>query len=157
MSPIHIRAATFLDLPALAELWHEKLVILSQADRRFALVPDDRLRWIDAAREWLDDPRCGCFAALEGDTPIGFIVGWMQAMPPGMMPAQVGMITHLALDAHRYHGGAGRLLLDHARAWFTKQGVSQLITWAPHRLPVEQAFWRALGAAEWMDILWIKS
>jgi GNAT superfamily N-acetyltransferase len=157
MSPIRIRAATNFDLPALAELWHEKLVILSQSDRRFALMPDDRQQWIAAARGWLDDARCGAFVAAVDDEPVGFIVGWVQPMPPGMTPTQVGMITHLALDAHRYHGGAGRLLLDHARAWFAEQGINQLITWAPHRLPVEQAFWRALGAAEWMDILWIKS
>ncbi len=42
-----------------------------------------------------------------------------------MAPAQIGLITEIALDAHGYHGGVGRALVEALRTWFKTQGVEQ--------------------------------
>lgn len=148
-----IRAARATDIPALSRLWHEKMVL--HADHRTAPAPDAAQVWASAAEAWLDDTRCGFFAAVRDETPVGYIVGQIQPMP-GVAPGQVGLITDLALDAHGYHGGAGRALVAALREWFAGRGVSHTAVWTPHYDAVSQAFWRSLGAAEWMDILWIK-
>jgi GNAT superfamily N-acetyltransferase len=148
-----VRAARAPDLPTLAHLWHEKMVL--HADRRTAPAANARDAWVAAAQGWLADERCGFFAAEHDDAVIGYIVGWLQPMA-GVSPAQIGLITDLALDAHGYHGGAGRALVGALRDWFEARGASQMAVWTPHLDAVSQAFWRSLGAAEWMDVLWIK-
>lgn len=147
-----IRAASATDLPALAYLWHEKMVL--HADNRTAPAPNARQLWAEAAWTWLDDTRCGFFAAVSESEPVGYVVGQIQPMP-GVVPEQVGLITDIALDAHGYHGGAGRALVTTLREWFAAQGVSHTAVWTPHYDAVAQAFWRSLGASEWTDILWI--
>ncbi len=148
-----IRAATAIDLPALAHLWHEKMVL--QADHRTVPAPNARDVWAASAQTWLDDARCGMFVAeREGDL-VGYIVGWLQPMP-GVAPEQIGLITDLALDAHGYYGGVGRALVTALREWFAAQGASRAAVWTGHYDAVAQAFWRSLGATEWVDVLWMK-
>lgn len=148
-----VRAARATDLSALAHLWHEKMVL--NADRRSAPAPDGRDAWAAAAQDWLNDQRCGFFAAEQNGVLVGYAVGWLPPMP-GVIPAQIGLITDLALDMHGYHGGAGRALVGALREWFESRGASGTAVLTPHYDAVGQAFWRSLGAAEWMDVLWIK-
>jgi hypothetical protein len=50
----------------------------------------------------------------------------------------------------------GRALVTAQRDWFTGKGASKAAIWTPHYDAVSQAFWRSLGATEWVDVLWIK-
>ena len=127
-----------------------------QVDHRTALAPNARELWMAAAQKWLDEARCGFFAAERDGDVIGYVVGWLQPMP-GLMPEQIGLITEMAIDAHGYHGGVGRGLVSALRDWFSAQGAKQTVVWAAHFDAVSQAFWRSLGAAEWVDVLWINS
>jgi GNAT superfamily N-acetyltransferase len=148
-----IRTATETDLPALAQLWHENMIL----QPRFALTlaPNAREAWVAAARGWLDDPRCGLFAAERDGRLVGYAAGWLQALP-GLVPEEIGLIRELALDAHGYHGGVGRSLVDALRGWFAAKGAGRVAVWTPHFDAVAQAFWRSLGASEWVDVLWIR-
>jgi hypothetical protein len=150
---VTIRAATATDLPALAHLWHEKMVL--QADHRTAPAADARAGWVSAAQTWLEDARCGFFAAERDGVLVAYIVGWVQPLA-GLTPSHVGLITDIAIDAHGYHGGVGRGLVDALRGWFVGREVQQMVVWAAHYDAVAQAFWRSLGAADWVDVLWIK-
>lgn len=150
---ITVREAITDDLPALAALWHEKTLL--QADRRLRLAPDARASWIEAAGAWLTDPKRALFVALDEDAPVGYAAGGLREMP-GMMPAHIGVIDDFALDAHRYHGGAGRLLASALRRWFAEQGVECCAAWLPRNDAVAQAFWRSLGGEDWINILWLK-
>ena len=109
-----------------------------------------------AAAEWLGDARCGFFSAENEGGLVGYIAGWLLPMP-GVTPGQIGLVTEIALDAHGYHGGAGRELVGALRRWFEGKGAGQMAVASPHYDAVAQAFWRSLGAVEWMDVLWIKS
>jgi hypothetical protein len=151
-----IRAATPTDIPALAALWYEKMVIQSQMDRRFALMPDAQSRWSEAVRLWLADSTYRVLAAEAEARVVGYAVGRIESAPPGLLPEQLGVIQELALDAHSYQANAGRLLLASLKQWFAARQIAQIIVHAPHRYAVEQAFWRGLGATEWMDTLWMK-
>jgi hypothetical protein len=68
---------------------------------------------------------------------------------------QVGFITEMAIDTHVYQGGLGRNLVQALRAWFIERDVAHTAVFAPHDLAMEQAFWRSLGAREWVDLLWM--
>lgn len=156
MSSVKIRAATPADIPELTHLWYEKMVILQQFDSRFAMMADGRERWEMAVETWLSNPACAIYVAEIESSLVGYVIGWIHAAPPGMFPEQMGFISEMVVDAHSHEGGLGRLLLSAVREWFTKHDVECIIASVSHRNAVEQAFWRAQGAGEWMDLLWIK-
>jgi GNAT superfamily N-acetyltransferase len=150
---ITIRAATSADIPSLAELWYEKTVMLAQADRRLKLAPDARAAWTRAALNWLADPHC-CLLVAAQAAPVGYLRASLHEQP-GMLPASYGAIHQMAIDAHGYYGGVGRALVEAARAWFEGQGVDRIVVWTARRDATEQAFWRSLGATDWMEMLWM--
>jgi ribosomal protein S18 acetylase RimI-like enzyme len=156
MSSVNIRAATPADLPELMHLWYEKMVIQQQFDSRFTMMADGEARWCLAAETWLSNSACAIYVAEGQSGLVGYIIGWIQPAPLGMFPEQIGHISEIAVDAHSHQGGLGRLLVMALREWFTKHGVECIIASVSHRNAVEQAFWRAQGAGEWMDLLWIK-
>ncbi len=156
MQAVTIRSAQSADIPKMTRLWYDKTVLQQQYDRRFALPPDGPARWMQAAARWLQDPDTAIFVADQSESLIGYIVVRVQAGPPGLVPERIGVVTDLAIDAHGQHGGAGRLLVQPVREWLAAQGVSHIVAQVPHRQAVEQAFWRSLGATEWLDSLWMK-
>jgi hypothetical protein len=156
-SPIVIRPATNDDLAPMSALWYEKAVMLSQQDRRWRLGEQGRADWERQAAGWLRDEKCGVRVAQDGDAIVGYAIGWIQSAPPGMAFESFGMVSDLAIDAHTYHGGTARSLVLALRVWFASRGVWQMVASVPKRDAIGQAFWRAYGAAEWMEWLWIKS
>jgi ribosomal protein S18 acetylase RimI-like enzyme len=157
MNALSIRAAIADDLPTLSVFRHEKLVLLAQQDRRFTLEADAPKTWQHAASSWIGDQACIFLVVTAETSLVGYVIGWVQPAPPGISPHHWGMITDLALDAHGYHAGAARALVEAARAEFAKRDVTQMLVQVPHRGVVEQAFWAAYGATHWMEWLWIKS
>jgi len=95
-------------------------------------------------------------SALTGEMPVGYAVGRMADAPPGLIMDKMGVVMDIALDGHQGYPGAARMMVGALRAWFSAHGIEQLIVWTARRQPVEQAFWRSLGAVEWMDGLWLK-
>ncbi|MDZ7380035.1 MAG: GNAT family N-acetyltransferase [candidate division KSB1 bacterium] len=156
MQAVTVRSADPADIPEMARLWYEKMVLQQQFDRRFALLPDGQVRWMAEVANWLANSDCAIYVAERGGDVVGFIIAWVKAGPPGLSPEQIGVITDMVIDAHGQQGGAGRLLLQPVREWLAAHGISHLIAHVPRRQAVEQAFWRALGATEWLDSLWMK-
>jgi len=158
MPPIIVRAATLNDLPELTRLWHEKMVLQQQFDHRLSLAPDAANQWSAAVSDWLEDPDCKMVIALrDSDThTLAYAVGWVKRAPPGLLTRHIGYITDIAVDAHRQQSGVSGLLLAALKSWFAGRDVQQMVAYVPHRGAVEQAFWRAQGASEWIDLMWIK-
>jgi ribosomal protein S18 acetylase RimI-like enzyme len=156
MHAITVRLATLNDLPELTRLWYEKTTLQQQFDRRFKLAPDARQSWSSAAENWLNTAECGMVVAERENQLLGYAIGWIQPSPPGLLPKQVGYISDVAVDAHSHQGGLGRLLVSDLRQWFLQQGIQQITAYVPRQNAVEQAFWRAQGAVEWVDLMWIK-
>lgn len=119
-------------------------MLLRQSDGRFT--PPSAT--VDIAEGWLKNPNCTVFVGVETETVSGYITCWRQHSPYGDLPAGVGIIEELALDAHHYYPGLGRGLVAAARAWFEQHNLTYLAACVPRYHAVEQAFWRALGAYE---------
>lgn len=155
-----VRIATLNDIPRLADLWQEKTAVLQQFDRRVGAAPDGMARWSAAAAGWLNDPRCAVFVIETNkdasEKVAGYVIGWIQPNTPGLMPEQYGVITDIAFDMHDQRGGQARELLGPLRDWFAAQGISAIVAQVSSRSVVEQAFWRSLGATEWVDLMWLK-
>lgn len=147
---MNIRTAVLDDLPTLADLWQERRIILSQIDPRFRLLPDEREGWLLTMQEKLISVDHPIFTVENDALLVGYICGSIQQN-------ELGLIEEIALDAHRYHGGLGRQLVTMLRQWFEQRDIQRIIVGVPRRMAVEQAFWRSLGAKEWMDTTWTTS
>lgn len=156
MLNVTVRPAKPVDIPVLAKLWLEKIVLVAQSDARFKLSPDAAAHWSTGAIQWLSDTRCMIYTAEQEDNLTGFAIGWIQTAPPGVLPERIGVVTELVLDMHQYQQGLARALLTPLREWFNAQGAGAVVALVPHRHPVQQAFWRSLGATEWIDLMWVK-
>jgi hypothetical protein len=156
MNSVTIRTVGVDDLPGVAALWHERMMLQQQADRRFALAPDALTQWLAAANSWLGNSDCIMLAAEHRSLLVGYAIGWMQSAPPGMLPERIGVVSEMHVGVHSSQSGLGRALLDSLRAGFAGQGAAVVTVHVPRRQPVEQAFWRALGATEWIDVMWVK-
>jgi L-amino acid N-acyltransferase YncA len=156
MQNVIVRPATVHDISAMAEVWYEKMILQNQAERRIRLLPDGRARWMSAVRTWLDHGQYCLLVAVRTGEIIGYIIGRVEANSPGLMPEYLGAVVDLGVDIHSYQGGLGQMLLQRLKPWFDEQGVETFIVYTAHRQPVEQAFWRALGATTWMEIMWIR-
>jgi ribosomal protein S18 acetylase RimI-like enzyme len=145
------------DLLQLSALWYEKAALLATQDVRLRLHSDARGEWQRVATTWVTATDCVFLAALQNGAAIGYVAGVVQPAPPGYLPALFGNIQDLTLDVHRFEGGSARALVEAARDAFRAQGVEQIVVTVPRRSAIEQAFWRAYGAAQWMECLWIRS
>ena len=134
---VNIRPAIPDDSQILSHLQYEYRVILSQSDPRFAAVIQQQTDWTTLIQ---DNTR----AVLVGLVDSGNIAGYIH----GHVEASTGIMDEMVLDAHQYHGGLGRLLWKHLNIWFRTQGATSHHIFIPRYHPVEQAFWRALGAED---------
>ncbi len=157
MTEVTLRQALPEDLPRMSALWYEHAALLAQQDSRWKLLADAQSVWARAALTWLTKADMCLLVSQEADFLTGFIIAQIDTSPVGFSPGVVGVIRSLAVDAHHYSGGAGRLLVEGVREWCRDQGVSQIVVDLPKRAPIEQAFWRAQGGVSWMERLWIPS
>lgn len=155
MKPVIIRPALPADIPQIGALWHEKVVLLGQLDTRFTPQPGAQSRFMQAVTDRLNAPDTMLVVAIRDERVAGFAAAHVHPDWPGLLPEQQGVITQFVVDSHGQAAGIGRLLLNALRTWFSGQGIRQIIVHVPHRFAIEQAFWRASGGADWMDILWL--
>ncbi len=134
--PNNVRPALPTDLTVLESLYTERQTIVTQAD--------PRLRPLPGALIWLE--RSGGMVWVGGQPLGGYVSVWVNTWPGGVLPANTAVIDQMALDAHAYHPGLGRALIEAAWEWSKQQGASQLLALIPRYDPVGQAFWRSLGA-----------
>lgn len=150
-----IRPVRVDDLPLLAALRHEKNTILAAA-RSQSAPSQDLTNWTVEMRAWIDPVTCGFFVVEDSERVVGYIVGVLLPPIPGVSAHPIGAVTDLALDAHGYHGGAGRALVEAVRTWLSERGAQRVMVMVPRFYAPEQAFWRALGAVMEVDVMWLK-
>ena len=156
MPAINIRRALPGDLPELSNIWYEKMVLQQQIDRRFILMENARQKWLEYVTEYVTHQRNAMWVAELNTNLAGYLIARLQDSPPGLHPETIGCISDMALDIHNPQPGLGQQLLAVARAWFVEHQVHNIIANVPRRQVVDQAFWRAQGATEWMDLMWLK-
>jgi GNAT superfamily N-acetyltransferase len=154
-----VRRAVPADGDTMLKIWQETVEMLAKADSRQKLAPDAAERWQSDLITWLDRADIAVFVAeslIQEGRILGYIIGSLAANPPTLLPARYGFVSDLAVDSHGKLGGLGRALFDALKAWFVEQGVSTVEARVPYRHPVAQAFWRAIGASELYEQMWLK-
>jgi len=144
---MEIRRARADDLEAAAALWFERMAMLRESASWLEFAPDAIDRWRIHAVQWIDDEDCAFFVAEAAGRIAGMAVVTSSEGKPGLQPERSGVLMQLAVDLHQPHSGLSGRLLAAAKTWLRTKGVSVLEICAPASYPVEDAFWRAQGAA----------
>ncbi len=159
-----VRRATPADAEKMLALWQDAVQQLAKADSRFRLPPEAAARWQASLQDWLCRSDVALFVAesttKEGHL-FGYIVGTITDGLPALVPERRGYVGDLTVDSHGKDaqgmvGGIGRGLFEMLKDWFREQEVTQVEARVPHRQPVAQAFWRAIGATELYEHMWLK-
>lgn len=148
-----VRAARPRDLDRAVALWtaitahHEPLDPLFRmragADAQVARLLAALLRDPEAAVLVWDD---------DGDL-AGLCIVRVDRAPPILEESQRGEITDLGVRPDRRRRGIGRALAGAALAWLRARGVARVEVRVAHGNAEGQAFWRALGFGDLMDVL----
>jgi GNAT superfamily N-acetyltransferase len=148
-----IRKASGQDLAELRRLWQErKEVYLKNADPSvLGLATADA--WQNTISAWLTRSDVTVLVADREGQLIGYMIGWVRENLPLLTPAHYGLISEMSVDGHCKQGGVGTALFQAMQAWFKTHHLDYVEVRVPRLQPIEQAFWRALGAEQHLDEL----
>jgi ribosomal protein S18 acetylase RimI-like enzyme len=153
MTLFEIRLATVADAEKLAALWVEHTQDLAKLDRRFRIAENAATHYQTDITKWLERDDARILLAERQGKAIGFIVGWQITRPPFQIPERSGLISELCVDGHARLGGIGSALLEGLQSWFRENGIEVIEAQVPQSHPIAQAFWRALGATDYVHVV----
>jgi ribosomal protein S18 acetylase RimI-like enzyme len=104
-------------------------------------------------RALLRDPDTAAFLYEEAGRALGLCIARVDQAPPIAVETERGEITDLGVDPAVRRRGIGRALVEAALAWIGGRGVRRLEVRVAVRNPEGQAFWRALGFGDLVDVL----
>jgi GNAT superfamily N-acetyltransferase len=150
-----VRIARMHEIDRVAALW--ALI----TDHHAALDPLFRMRRGPVAegelRELLralhQDPDAEILVYVRDGTPEGLCIVRIDRAPPILEETERAEITDLGVRPEMRRRGVGRLLVEEAQAWVRDRGVARVEIQVATGNPEGQAFWRAIGYADLMDVL----
>ena len=155
--PLTPRAATRDDLEALTALW---LDLAAHHARRNPLYELRDGAEVEARRllvAQLGDPDAAFFICAAGEVVppglVGFCAVRVDRAPPIQLETRRAEITDLWVAPSARRAGAGHRLVDAALDWVRDRGVSRVEVRVASENSEGQGFWRAIGFADFMDVL----
>ena len=146
MSDVRIRRAEVRDLDRVLPVWQVAWEHHAALDAAYRLPPD-------RVRELLRAELCNRESAAfvhESSSEIDGLCTVRRTRGPGGEAAE---ITYLAVLPERRRSGTGRKLVEAALAWIDAQAVGRTMVRVAAGNAEGQAFWRALGFTDFMDVL----
>jgi len=149
----HVRRAGGHDLDRVAALWSAITRYHEPLDPVFRMRDDAGGEIAELLRAMARDPDCEIFVYDEaGDLP-GMLIVRVDHSPPIMVETTRAEITDLGVREDARRRGIGTALVATAIAWVKASGVARVEVQVAHANPAAQAFWRAQGFGDFMDVL----
>lgn len=150
---VPVRRAGADDLDALVALWIEVTAHHASLDPLFTLRADARPEIERLIRSQLRDPEAAIFVVDSEAGPTGFCCVRVDRAPPILEETQRSEITDLGVRPDARRLGLGRALAGAALDWAAVRGTERVEVRVASRNAEGQAFWRALGFDDLMDVL----
>jgi len=150
-----VRAARLREIDRVAALW--ALITEHHADldplfrMRRGPVAEGELR--ELLRALHRDPDAEILVYDRNGTPEGLCIVRIDRAPPILEETERAEITDLGVRPALRRQGVGRLLVEQAQAWVRDRGVARIEIQVATGNLEGQAFWRAIGYADLMDVL----
>ncbi len=154
-----IREASQRDQDAVAALWTDLALHHESIDPVVSLRPDAAAEIRALVMAQLSDPDAATFvwertARGPGRGELaGLCIVRIDRAPPINWEVERAEVTDLIVEKGSRRLGIGGALLDAALAWVTRNGVERVEVRVAARNAEGQAFWRARGFGDWMDVL----
>jgi ribosomal protein S18 acetylase RimI-like enzyme len=141
------------DLDRVTALWTALTAHHAALDPLFRLRPgaDSEVRALLGAQ--LQDPDAAIFVCENGGDLAGFCSVRIDRAPPIYREQERAEITDLGVREAARRRGIGSALVAAAYEWIAGQGVGRVEVRVAARNSEGQAFWRALGFHDLMDVL----
>lgn len=156
MSDFEVRPLQPLDVEPLTTLWLRIMLERAEMDRRFQLSENAQAIWRESLETWLEQDNVRILVADHQGRLIGYVFGWLLERPVNLLQQRYGFISDLGVDGHAHIGGVGTALFKAIQPWFREHDIETLEVQVMHQHPIAQAFWRANGAAPYVDRLWYR-
>ncbi|MEB2345167.1 MAG: GNAT family N-acetyltransferase [Deltaproteobacteria bacterium] len=153
MSTGAARLARRADLAAVAALWAALVEEHAALDPAFALEAGAEAGLPAEAARILEDPAAALWVWEGAEGVAGFCAAQRRPAPAAARERARVEITELAVAPAARRRGAGRALVAAALAWAAAGGARRIEVRVAARNPAGQAFWRALGFADFVDVL----
>lgn len=150
-----VRTARMREIDRVAALW--ALITEHHADldplfrMRRGPVAEGELR--ELLRALHRDPDAEILVYDRNGTPEGLCIVRIDRAPPILEETERAEITDLGVRPALRRQGVGRLLVEQAQAWVRDRGVARIEIQVATGNLEGQAFWRAIGYADLMDVL----
>jgi ribosomal protein S18 acetylase RimI-like enzyme len=148
-----IRRAGMADLDAVVDLWLDITRHHAAADPLFTLRPGARPEVIRLVGTLLRDPDAAVFVWEAQRAVHGVCIVRIDRAPPILEETRRAEITDLGVAAAHRRRGVGSALVDRALDWVRDRGVARVEVRVASRNAEGQAFWRARGFGDLMDVL----
>ena len=148
-----VRAATAKDLDRVAALWTAITQHHAGLDPVFRMRVDGDGELGELIRAIARDPDAEIFVYDEdGDLP-GMCIVRVDRAPPIMLEVERAEITDVGVREDARRRGIARRLVEAALAWVRAGGVERVEVQVAKGNVEGQAFWRAVGFGDLMDVL----
>jgi ribosomal protein S18 acetylase RimI-like enzyme len=141
------------DVAAVAALWAALVDEHATLDPVFAVRAAAAAELPGVVERLLRDPAAGMWVWEDGKGVAGFCAAQRRAAPAAAHERTRVEITELAVAPEARRRGAGRALVSAALAWAAAGGAGRIEVRVAARNATGQAFWRALGFADFVDVL----
>ena len=150
-----VRIAQLREIDRVAALWALITEHHAALDPLFRMrrgpVADGELR--ELLRALHRDPDAEILVYDRDGTPQGLCIVRIDRAPPILEETERAEITDLGVRPEMRRQGVGRLLVEEAQAWVRDRGIARIEIQVATGNREGQAFWRAIGYADLMDVL----
>ena len=151
--PPSVRRAAATDLEALRALWVEITEHHAALDPLYTLRAGAGREIRALLRSMLADARVAVFVCEQDGEVVGMSCVRIDQAPPILREVERAEITDVGVRRGLRGRGIGRLLAAAALAWVREQGVARVEVRVVAANREGQAFWRALGFGDHLEIL----
>jgi ribosomal protein S18 acetylase RimI-like enzyme len=148
-----VRRATEADLEALTALWIEITRHHRDLDPLFTLRQGAEEAIRSLLRSMLEDPGCGVFVSEPDGEVVGICCVRIDRAPPILREVERAEITDLGVRRDHRRRGLGRMLAEVALTWVRERAISRVEVRVVEGNREAQAFWRALGFGDHVQVL----
>lgn len=148
-----VRRAENRDLTRVAALWTAITRYHEPIDPLFRMRPDSDGELDELLRKIMRDPDAEILVYEFDESLIGLCIVRLDYAPAIMHETVRAQITDLGVSERARRRGIGTQLVEEALAWVRSAGVERVEVQVAAENPASQAFWRARGFADLMDVL----
>ena len=152
----HIRSAAQSDVKSIVELWKEMFDLHKERDSHFTRSSDGHENYEKLINEGLASDDYHILVAETDKKIIGYCLANVAKYPPSFELKEYGAIFDLSVTRNYRRKSLGEKLLKEAYNWFSKKGIKRIEARVATSNDISQKFWRKMGFAPYMEILFLE-